>query len=156
LGKIVSGRLKRVVVATIEPDEDLLVSLEEIARKEEIRAGLIISVVGSLKRANIRNIKEFPRELPVRDVNRMWKVIEDKPIEILSVTGNIHQREGEIEIHAHITVSTVMDGKVILLGGHLVKGNITFVNVEAILAELEGVEMVRKIHPVRRTWELIL
>ncbi|MFQ5711544.1 MAG: PPC domain-containing DNA-binding protein [Candidatus Geothermarchaeales archaeon] len=156
MGEIGSGRLKRVVVATVEPDKDLLASLEEVARREGIRAGLILSVAGSLKRANIRNVKEFPKELPVRDVNRMWKVIEDRPLEILSVVGNIHQRGGETQIHAHITVSTVVGGEVFVFGGHLVEGNITFVNVEAALAELEGVEMVRKIHPERKTWELTL
>ena len=154
--RLSSSRVGKVVVATIEPNKDLLESLEEIARREGIKAGIVLSVVGSLKRAYVRNLKEFPKRLPVKDKERMWKLIEGRPSEILSVDGNVHQREGRIEVHAHITLSTVVDDEVYVFGGHLVRGNITFINVEVVMAELEGIEMVREVHPKRKTRELRL
>lgn len=148
------GRASRIAVFRVEPDRDLLQALVRIAERSGIRTGLIISAVGSLKRARLRNMKYFPRELPVRDEHRSF-VDVDGPLEILSLSGNLLREEGGgIAVHAHIAVSKVDDGGIKVFGGHLVEGNITYLMVEIAIAEVEDVDIVRAVHPERKGLEL--
>lgn len=150
------GKIARVFVAKVEPDNDLLIALRDIVAKEGIKSGTILSCVGSLKRLKLRNLKTFPKQFPVKDENRFYRVIE-KPFEILALSGNIAQKDtGEVVIHAHIAVSSVRNEEVITMGGHLVEGNITYVMVEVIIAELEGIKMRRTWQTERKAWELAL
>jgi len=151
-----SGRVKRVIVAKVKPDSDLHSALEEIALKEGIHAGIILSCTGSLKRARLRQLKVFPRDLPPTDKERLFKVIDNRPLEILSVSGNISRQSDRPVVHAHIVVSVALDGETAVLGGHLTSGNITYLLVEVAIAELEGIEMARLPHPSRKTLELNL
>ena len=154
MGSAAKQELRKVLTATIEPDNDLLESIKEIAKNEGISAGIILSAAGSLKRANLRNVKVVPEHFPIKDIHRLWKVVDDRPLEILSLSGNISKKNGGVEIHAHITVSTTINGKIVVLGGHLVEGNITYVMVEIAIAELKGIKMIRALHPERKAWEL--
>ena len=148
------GRASRIAIFRIEPDRDLLKTLGEVAERYGIRTGLIISAVGSLKRARLRNMKVFPKEFPVRDEHRSFVDVEG-PLEILSISGNLLRGEGgRITVHAHITVSKVDEEGIRVFGGHLVEGNITYLMVEIALAEVEDVDVVRAIHPERKGLEL--
>ncbi|MEM2901419.1 MAG: DNA-binding protein [Candidatus Bathyarchaeia archaeon] len=150
------GRIKRAVLVKVEPGNDLHTCLREAVSKLGIKAGLIVSGVGSLKKARLRNLERFPDEYPIRDEHRAFTTVEG-PLEILSLEGNILERsDGELTVHAHITLSKVEDGGPKVLGGHLVEGNETYVMVEIALAELEGVKAVRAIHPETKGWELQL
>lgn len=128
--------------------------IEEIALTEGIRAGVILSCIGTLKKATLRQLKVFPKDLPPTDKQRLFKVVEKRPLEILSVSGNISTQSDRSAVHAHIVVSAVLDGEILVLGGHLTRGNIAYLLVEAAIAELEGIEMVRFPDPSRRTLEL--
>jgi len=61
---------------------------------------------------------------------------------------------GRPVVHAHIIVSTAVNGELVVLGGHLTKGNIAYLLVEVAIAELKGMEMTRSPHPTRKTLEL--
>lgn len=155
IGGIGVGEFGRAVVAKIEPGSDLLSSLREVAMRHGIRCGVILSAVGSLSRVTIRNLKEFPTEFPITDGNREFYTAEGKPFEILSLSGSIVPREdGEIAVHAHLAVSTVSGGRPVVLGGHLVEGNATYVMTEVAIAEVKGINVSRRLHPERRSWEL--
>jgi len=147
-----SGSAGRILVLTIEPDNDLFLTLKKAVEEEGIRSGIVVSAVGSLKRALLRNVKRFPDNLPITDEDRLFREFEG-PLEILSLSGNISRQEGEAIVHGHITVSRVRDGEVEVLGGHLVEGCITWVKVEVAILETE-LGMVRKWNPERKTWEL--
>jgi predicted DNA-binding protein with PD1-like motif len=149
-----SGRVKRVIVAKVKPDSDLLSALEEIALTGGIRAGIILSCTGSLKKATLRQLKVFPKDLPPTDKQRLFKIVENGPLEILSVSGNISRQSDRSVVHAHVVVSVALDGEIVVLGGHLTNGNITYLLVEVAIAELEGIEMIRFPHPSRKTLEL--
>lgn len=115
------GRVKRLLMGKIEPDRDLLSALKKIAEDEGVMGGVILSIIGSLRRAVLRNVARFPEHLPVTDSERLYKEAEG-PLEILSVSGTISSRDGEAFIHAHICVSKVLDGELITMGGHLAEG----------------------------------
>ena len=56
-------------------------------------------------------------------------------------------------IHAHITISYIKDGEVVVLGGHLIEGNLTYVMVEIFILDLDT-RMYRRLHLVRKAMEL--
>jgi len=72
---LASGSIKRVTVAKVRPGSDLLTALEEIAPRERIRAGLVLSCIGSLKKATLRQLRVFPKGLPPTDKQRFFRII---------------------------------------------------------------------------------
>jgi len=136
------GRLGQVIVARLAPGSDLLESIEEIARREGIRSGVILSGAASLSQATLRNVRHLPKELPITDEDRVF-VRKEGALELLAISGNISEQNGGISIHAHITISSgEEDG--LAYGGHLIKGCTIFSLGELIIGEIEGVRLVRK------------
>jgi len=59
-------------------------------------------------------------------------------MEIVSLTGWIAaKKDREVEVHAHFSASTVMEDKVITLGGHLTPGTITSIKVVVAIGVIE-------------------
>lgn len=127
----------RVVMGKLAMDIDLLEGIEELIKKERIQTGVILSGIGALKKATFRNLKVLPPDLKVEKHHRLYLELE-QPMEIVSLTGWIATREdGEPEIHAHFSASTVMEDKVVTLGGHLTPGTITSVKVAVVIGLIE-------------------
>ena len=102
---------------------------EALAKREGVRTGVILSAVGALKKATFRNLKILPPDLKIEKQHRLYLELE-QPMEIVSLTGWIATKEdGEIEVHAHFSASTVMEDKIVTLGGHLTPGTLTSVKV---------------------------
>lgn len=131
------GRLDRVVMGKLRMDVDLLEGIEELVKKERIRTGVILSGIGALKKATFRNLKVLPPDLKVEKHHRVYLELE-QPMEIVSLTGWIATREdGEPEIHAHFSASTVLNDQVVTLGGHLTPGTLTSVKVVIVIGVIE-------------------
>lgn len=102
---------------------------EEIKKKaENIKAGVLLSIVGSLENANLRMAGATPENQVVKNLTG--------PFEIVSGTGTI----SKAGCHLHISVSD-QDGKV--WGGHLKDGCKVGVTTEVVIGVLEGVEYKR-------------
>lgn len=147
------GRPGRVIVARVMSDSDLLEALRRVVRDERIEAGVILSVVGLLERARLRNCKRLPETYPITDENRTYLSFE-RPLEILSASGNVTMLEGEPLVHAHVTLSSVEGEKITVVGGHLIEGCVIFGFAEVILMELEDIEMEKRFDEETRTPQL--
>ena len=146
------GELGRVVVMRLGPGCDLMKSLEEMARKEDLRSGVVLSGAGSLREVTIRNVRLFPDEFPIVDRNRIFTP-KKEPLEMLSLSGSISRRDGEVHIHCHITISSGLDdGRA--YGGHLIEGCVVFSTCEVAIGEVTGLEMKRNIDPQTHVPEL--
>lgn len=53
------GRMGRVVVGKLAMGVGLLEGIRELAKRESVRTGVILSGIGALKKATFRNIKVF-------------------------------------------------------------------------------------------------
>lgn len=149
-------QIERVLVVRIDPGQDLQRSIETIAEKERVSAGIILSVVGSLRKAKLRNVKSYPTEFPVSDKERAYHDVEG-PIEILNVSGNICRRvDNVIHVHLHATLSKIIDGRIEVLGGHIGEGCETFVMVEVFIGVLGERSFTRTMHLERKSWEISL
>jgi predicted DNA-binding protein with PD1-like motif len=146
------GRMNRIVIGKLAMDIDLLQGIEELARREKVQTGVILSAVGALKKATFRNLKVLPPDLKVEKHHRLYLELE-QPMEIVSLTGWMATKgEGDLEIHAHFSASTVIQDQVVTLGGHLTPGIITSIKVVVVIGVIEesniGAGLDRRINQV--------
>ena len=122
----------RTLAFRLRPGTDLLDELQRLTGAHALRAGLILTCVGSLSRAHLR----MPGAVGEEDVFRTW----EEPMEIVSLTGTLCP-EG---LHVHISLARP-DGHCI--GGHLAPGCIVNTTAELVIGELEDVEFTRPLDP---------
>jgi predicted DNA-binding protein with PD1-like motif len=131
------GHMARIVMGKLKMDIDLLEGIQELAQTEGVRTGVILSGVGALRKATFRNLKILPPDLKVEKHHRLYLEME-QPMEIVSLTGWMATKEdGDLEVHAHFSASTVTEDKVVTLGGHLIPGVITSIKVVVVMAVIE-------------------
>ena len=131
------GQMNRIVMGKLGMDIDLLQGIEELVKREGVRTGVILSGIGALKKAIFRNLKILPTDLKVEKHHRLYLELE-QPMEIVSLTGWMATREdGEVEVHAHFSASTVVEDKVVTLGGHLISGIVTSIKVVVVIGVIE-------------------
>ncbi len=141
------GRLGRIVMGKLGMEIDLLEGIREMVKKEKIQTGVILSAVGALKKAVFRNLKILPSNLKVEDRHRLYLELE-QPLEIVSLTGWMATKEdGEIEVHAHFSASTVMEDKIVTMGGHLTPGTLTSVKVVIVIGVIENSNIKAALDP---------
>ena len=141
------GRIDRIAMGKLRMNIDLLEGIEELVKREGVRTGVILSGIGALKKATFRNLKVLPPDLKVEKHHRLYLELE-QPMEIVSLTGWMATREdGEAEVHAHFSASTVMEDKVVTLGGHLIPGTLTSVKVVIVIGVIEESNIIAGLDP---------
>lgn len=118
----------RVYAFRLTPGTDLKEALGRLSEEHALRAGCILSCVGSLSRARLR----MPGALGEAEVFKTFV----EPMEILSVAGTL-SLDG---LHVHISLGR-RDGACI--GGHLVRGCLVNTTAELVIGELTNVEFRR-------------
>jgi len=141
------GQMNRIVMGKLGVDIDLLQGIEELVKREGVRTGVILSGIGALKKATFRNLKVLPPDFKIEKHHRLYLELE-QPMEIVSLTGWMATREdGEVEVHAHFSASTVMEDRVVTLGGHLVSGTLTSVKVVIVMGVVEETNIKAGLDP---------
>lgn len=116
----------RTLSFRLKPGQDLFNSIEEHVKEQNIRAGCVLSGVGSLTHATLR--------LADREDHNEY----DGHFEIVSVTGTVSIHGS----HIHMSMS---DGDGATIGGHLVPGCRIYTTAEVVLAAFEDVVYRREI-----------
>ena len=141
------GQMNRIVMGKLGVDIDLLQGIEELVKREGVRTGVILSGIGALKKATFRNLKILPPDFKIEKHHRLYLELE-QPMEIVSLTGWMATREdGEVEVHAHFSASTVMEDRVVTLGGHLVSGTLTSIKVVIVMGVVEETNIKAGLDP---------
>ncbi|HTE79793.1 MAG TPA: PPC domain-containing DNA-binding protein [Reyranella sp.] len=112
----------------LTPGTDLRAELTRLTEEHALRAGCILSCVGSLSHARLR----MPGA--VGDPEVFTTLVE--PMEIVSLTGTLCP-EG---LHVHISLSR-RDGSCI--GGHLAQGCVVNTTTELVIGEAPQIEFHR-------------
>ena len=100
--------------------DDLLKTITQICRDKNITAGRL-EAIGAVQKAKVGIYDQL---------NKKYHFIEfNKPLEIVSITGNISLKDGEPFVHAHIALA---DENGHTFGGHLAEDTIVFVCEYAI------------------------
>lgn len=121
----------------VRPHEDLKQSILEFAKINTIRAGAIVTAVGSLEQFNMRY------------ANREHGEIKKGHFEIVSLVGTF----SDSSCHLHLAVS---DNTGQLYGGHLLDGNLIYTTAEIVLVKLADLEFSRAIDPSYNYKELVV
>ncbi|MBD1932249.1 MULTISPECIES: PPC domain-containing DNA-binding protein [Cyanophyceae] len=114
----------KVFAIRLKPNQDLKRSLKEFTVQQDIKAGFILTAIGSLKQATIRFANQNDST-----------VLNDK-FEILALNGTL----ATTGIHLHIAISD-KQGKTI--GGHLDNGCIIYTTAEIVIGESENFTFLR-------------
>lgn len=109
----------------LTPGTDLREALERLTLEHRLRAGCILSGIGSLSHARLRMPGAAEAFLDLAE-----------PVEIVSLAGTLCP-DGP---HVHLTLSRA-DGACV--GGHLVQGCIVRTTAELVIGELQAVGLRR-------------
>lgn len=130
------GNTGRIVVAKFDDHDDVLNNLNEIARKENIR-NAVFWLVGGMREGKIVVGPETD-DLPPKPV---WKELGESH-ELLG-TGTIFWFGDEPKIHLH----GAFGKKDMLKVGCLRENAETFLVLEAVIMEIDGINAIREIDP---------
>jgi predicted DNA-binding protein with PD1-like motif len=123
----------RFYVIRLEPGEDVVNELRAFVAAKDLKAVSIISVVGSLRSAQLRYAN-----------TGVWAEVSGH-FEIVSLVGTVDAR-GE---HLHISLS---DRTGHTIGAHFGPGSAVYTTAEIVLAELEDLDFTRAPCP-KSTWD---
>ena len=112
-------------VMRIDPGEEVLESIEQVCRSEDIRLGFAMGL-GAANRAVIGLFDTVEKVYKKKEIAG--------PMEISSLVGNISTKEGEIYLHFHINLC---DEQMNIHGGHLNSCHISATG-EITIVKLEG------------------
>ena len=100
--------------------DDLLLSIRELCREQNIRAGVVLSAVGCISQGRVRDASG----VTIREIS--------DHCEIVSLNGTVSDQR----CHLHIALSKE---DLSTIGGHLVSGCIINTTCELVIAELPGI-----------------
>jgi len=135
--KYQAGRTGRVVVARFEDREDVLGNLVHIAKKENIRAAAFY-LVGGMREARIV-VGPEKEEIPPTPV---WRQLGESH-EVMGF-GTIFYQGDEPKVHFH----GAFGKKDMVKVGCMRENTETFLVLEAVMIELEGITAIREFDPV--------
>jgi predicted DNA-binding protein with PD1-like motif len=121
----------RVVVARLEPGEDILHSIENVAKEKELRSAHV-SMIGAVSRAHLGYFDREEKEYKDFTI--------EKDLEIVSGLGNIAKHEDRYVVHVHV-VAADETGR--CYGGHLLEGCKVSVTIELVMTEVDELKRAR-------------
>lgn len=128
------GGTGRTVVARFNDKDDIVGGITQIARKEEIRAG-VVWLVGGIRKGDFVAGPEGD-EMPPKPV---WRGIEGNH-EVVAI-GTLFWEGEEPRLHLHGAFGRHDESRV----GCLRKGSETFLVLEAVVLEITGVSARREL-----------
>ena len=112
----------KTICKRLHRGDDLLKSIQALAKDQHIGAGVVLSAVGCISKGMVRDASGVTR----RQV--------DAPCEIVSLNGTV----SAIRCHLHIALSRE---DLSTVGGHLVEGCIINTTCELVIGVLDGWEI---------------
>jgi len=110
---MISIEKDNLIFIRLLPEENIIHEIKKACKKHNIVTGIVISAVGQFKSATLGYFKNKGDY-----TDQMF----NRPLEILSITGNILYQENDYMLHLHTVLS---DEKKQAIGGHLINGTIS-------------------------------
>jgi len=151
MSKVVSGEIERVVYARFDAGADLLASLLEVIKSENIATGVILDITGALNVARLQHFTEVgdpESKIGVVEVQGPMEASGGGIIGRCVGTGGVGGYvDGEPYVHCHLSVTSAEQ----TLVGHLMPGTIiraphygrgnTKSHFTVVLAQVRGVDL---------------
>jgi predicted DNA-binding protein with PD1-like motif len=127
-----SSENENLIFIRLFPNEDVNTQIKNACKNHNVKTAVVISGIGQLKKVNIGYFEKKGNYSP--------KIFE-KPLEILSLTGNICKQNDEYFLHLHVVLG---DENKKAFGGHFIEGEIS-ITAEIVLLKNE-IDILRKIN----------
>jgi len=127
----------QVVIVALAPGEMLLEGIREAVAKHDVRSGVVVSGIGTLKTCRLHYIAHT--DFPPKDV--FFTIA--RPLELVSVSGIV----ADSEPHLHVVVSC---GQREVWAGHLEPGSEVAYLAEIALLKFNDLAMARQLDAARR------
>ncbi|MDG4762770.1 DNA-binding protein [Solwaraspora sp. WMMD406] len=138
-----AGHNGRVIAVSLAPGTQLTDAIEQACRDHGVETAVILSVIGTISEVYLRNPRDITT-LPIRQehefADEIDTVVLQRPMEILSVQGNVCRLDGELWAHCHALFSEA-GGNV--RGGHVFRATI-WSQGEVFLQELADIRIDRE------------
>lgn len=138
----VTGRLGRVIVATMEPGTSLTDEIIAITDDAGIETGIVLSFIGTVSEVRLRNPRDTTT-LPIGAEHEFAKEVDtavlERKMEIVSIEGNIVKYNGETFLNLHGLFSDTGGG---VRGGHIFRATI-WSQAEVFIQEIVGARVIR-------------
>lgn len=121
----------------LRPGQDLKREITQLAREHRIKAGYVVTCVGSLRVANLR----FANQPEATSLAGKY--------EIVSLVGTFSDESA----HLHLSIA---DSTGVTVGGHLMEGNLIYTTAELVVGVLPGLEFARELDPTYGYPELVV
>ncbi len=121
----------------LTPHQSVKESILAFAKQNKIKAGCIVTAVGSLE------------QIQLRFANQEFGTKRKGHFELISLTGTF----SDASSHLHMSVS---DSTGQIIGGHLMDDNLVYTTLEVVVVELTDVEFIREKDPSYGYSELIV
>ncbi len=131
------GKTGKIIIARFEDREDVLGNLADIAKKEKIKAG-VFYIIGGMREGRIV-VGPEKDEMPPKPV---WKELKESH-EVAGI-GTIFWQDDEPKIHFH----GAFGKKDMVKVGCLREKSETFLVLEAVIIEIQGINAKRELDPV--------
>jgi predicted DNA-binding protein with PD1-like motif len=126
-----SKEKQNIIFIRLFPDEDVNEKIIEVCKTHNVKTAVVLSGIGQLAKAQLGFFKDKGDYAPQ---------IFNKPLEILSLTGNICKQDDEYILHLHTVLGDEQKNAV---GGHFIEGQVS-ITAEIVLLKT-NVVIQRKI-----------
>lgn len=131
----------KVHVFRLKPAQDLKLEIEKFAQTKNIKAGFIMTCVGSLRAAQLRMPGATPNSQDIRQYKGHF--------EIVSLVGSVSING----CHLHLSIS---DKDSAVFGGHLKEGCKIGLTAEIVIGEEKGKTFIRELDVETGFSELVI
>ncbi|KYK32026.1 MAG: hypothetical protein AYK22_00255 [Thermoplasmatales archaeon SG8-52-3] len=104
-------------------DEEILEKIKSACKNHNVRTAIVLSGIGQLKQTKLGYFIKKENYSPESF---------DKPLELLSLSGNISKQKNDYFLHIHTVLG---DEKKKAFGGHLIEGKIS-ITAEIVLLKI--------------------
>lgn len=119
----------------LDEGQELLGTLTELARTHGLKAGIVVSGIGMLRRSRLGYWNGHEYE----------PMVLDRPHELVALHGSIAEMDGAPHVHLHVGLAGP-DHR--MVGGHLLEGTIGVVG-ELLLESFDDVRFGRTFDPAQ-------
>lgn len=149
---IAKGSLGRTFVMRLKPGMWLYETIDKVLEENNIKYAIIVSGVGAIELAKIRNLLAYAEKFPIGEKERAH-VNTGGPLELLSLQGSVsREANGKVFIHGHAVFCGIQPAGS-AFGGHLTDAKV-YSTTEIVLTEALDMTLLREICPETQGLEL--
>ncbi|MCD6574296.1 DNA-binding protein [Candidatus Aerophobetes bacterium] len=137
------GKVEDIIFLRLDYGDDIHACVEEVAKKEDIQTGVIVSAIGTVDKARMHSITHT--DFPPHD-DQFSEVYG--PIEVAGIHGII----ADYKPHMHFTFYDYLHRET--KAGHLEPGCRSLYLCELVILKIKGVSLTRISHPETKVMQL--